>query len=234
MDIEFVGAIEQVTETLYGLLNEEPGSFSSSDSSRGSHHPSWECFMTQTPKGHVESVSEEEVTPTNNPDDGSGNETAAPSCLRMEQLRARQQEIDEAGQGLVRDLCLAYYKYYYGRRTTLSIGDVRGVYTGQLIYYGCRATLSISNIPPLRRTLEGAVIYNASAWASGDYAIVDDRDPDSDVSARASRDYAIITGHNPDNGVRAGNPSRQRRSTANDGEVDDARRPPAPLLLRQR
>ena len=45
-DIEFVGAIEQDTETLYGLLNEEPGSFSSSDSSRGSHHPSRECFMT--------------------------------------------------------------------------------------------------------------------------------------------------------------------------------------------
>ena len=34
-DIEFVGAIEHDTETLYGLLNEEPGSFSSLDSSRG-------------------------------------------------------------------------------------------------------------------------------------------------------------------------------------------------------
>ena len=45
-DIEFVGAIEHDTETLYRLLNEEPGSFSSSNSSRGSHHPSWECFMT--------------------------------------------------------------------------------------------------------------------------------------------------------------------------------------------
>ena len=39
-DIEFMGAIEHDTQTLYGLLNEEPGSFSSSDSSRGSHHPS--------------------------------------------------------------------------------------------------------------------------------------------------------------------------------------------------
>ena len=38
--IEFMGAIEHDTETLYGLLNEELGSFSSSDSSRGSHHPS--------------------------------------------------------------------------------------------------------------------------------------------------------------------------------------------------
>ena len=102
-DIEFVGAIEQDMETLYELLNEEPGSFSSSDSSRGSHHPSRECFMTQTPEGHVESVSGEEVTPTNNPDGRSRDETAAPSRLRMEQLRARQQEIDEAGQGLARE-----------------------------------------------------------------------------------------------------------------------------------
>jgi len=87
-DIEFVGVIEHDMETLYGLLNKEPGSFSSSDSSRGSHHPSRECFMTQTPKGHVESASREEVTPTNNPDSRSGEETIAPSHLRMEQLRA--------------------------------------------------------------------------------------------------------------------------------------------------
>jgi len=89
-DIEFVGAIEHDTKTLYGLLNEEPGSFSSSDSSRGSHNPSRECFMAQTPEGHVESASGEEVTPTNNPDGGSREETAAPSRLRMEQLRAHQ------------------------------------------------------------------------------------------------------------------------------------------------
>ncbi|XP_066315993.1 large ribosomal subunit protein uL2-like [Miscanthus floridulus] len=102
---------------------------------------------------------------------------------------------------------------YYGRHATLSIGDAQGVYMGQLVYYGHRATLSISDISPLRRILKGAVIYNASARAFGD--------------------YAIIASHNPDNGVRAGNPSRQRRSTTNDGKVDDAWRPPAPLLLRQ-
>jgi len=37
---EFVGTIEHDMETLYGLLNEEPGLLSSLDSSRGSHHPS--------------------------------------------------------------------------------------------------------------------------------------------------------------------------------------------------
>ncbi|XP_066324068.1 large ribosomal subunit protein uL2-like [Miscanthus floridulus] len=120
---------------------------------------------------------------------------------------------------------------YRGRYATLSIGDAQGVYTGQLVYYSHHATLSIGDIPPLRRILEDAVIYNASARASGDYAIVVSRDPDSDASARASGDYAIIASHNPNNGVRAGNPSHQRRSIANDGEVDDARRPPAPLLL---
>ena len=44
-DSEFVGTIEPDTETLHRLLTEEPGLFSSSDSSRGSHHPSQECFM---------------------------------------------------------------------------------------------------------------------------------------------------------------------------------------------
>ncbi|XP_066334153.1 large ribosomal subunit protein uL2x-like [Miscanthus floridulus] len=107
------------------------------------------------------------------------------------------------------------------------------MYMGQLIYCGHRAMLSIGDTPLLHRILEGTVIYNAFARASGDYAIVVSHDPDSDASARASGDYTIITGHNPDNGVRAGNPSCQRRSTANDGEVDDARRPPVPLLLWQ-
>ena len=61
-DSEFVGAIEHDTKFLHKLLMEELGSSSSSDSSRGSHHPSWECFMAETPKGHVESVSREEAT----------------------------------------------------------------------------------------------------------------------------------------------------------------------------
>ena len=83
-DSEFVGTIEHDTETLHRLLTEEPGSFSSLDSSRGSHHPSQECFMAQTPEGHVKSVFGEEATPTSNPRGRSGEETVAPSCLRME------------------------------------------------------------------------------------------------------------------------------------------------------
>jgi len=88
MDSEFMGTIEHDMETLHRLLMEEPGSFSSSNSSRGSHHPSRECFMTQTPEGHVQSISGEETTPTGNPDARIKAETVAPSHIRMEQLRA--------------------------------------------------------------------------------------------------------------------------------------------------
>ena len=40
MDNEFVGVIEHNTESIHKLLTEEPESSSSSDSSKGSHHPS--------------------------------------------------------------------------------------------------------------------------------------------------------------------------------------------------
>ncbi|XP_066348028.1 large ribosomal subunit protein uL2-like [Miscanthus floridulus] len=126
----------------------------------------------------------------------------------------------------------------------LSIDDAQGMYIGQLIYYSHRATLSIGNIPPLCGILKDAVICNASARASGDYAVVVSRNPDSNTSARASGDYAIIvshnpdsdtstrasgdyaitSSHNPDNGVRARNASCQGRNIANDGEVDNIRR----------
>jgi len=59
--------------------------------------------MTQTPEGHVQSVSGEETTPTGNPDARIKAETMAPSHVRMEQLRARKLEIDDAGQQLVRE-----------------------------------------------------------------------------------------------------------------------------------
>ena len=95
-DSEFVGVIEHDMESIHKLLTQEPESSSSSDPSRGSHHPSRECFMTQTLEGHVQSVFGEETTPTGNPDARIEAETAAPSHVRMEQLRARKLEIDDA------------------------------------------------------------------------------------------------------------------------------------------
>ena len=59
--------------------------------------------MAKTPEGRVKSVSEEEATLAANLDGRTRGKAAAPSHMRMEQLRARKLEIDEAGQGLVRE-----------------------------------------------------------------------------------------------------------------------------------
>ena len=80
---------EYVAESFHDLLAGESESPSSSYSSRGSHHPSRECFMTGTPHGHVESIHEEEATPTNNLNDEVEGETGAPTRLRVEQLKAQ-------------------------------------------------------------------------------------------------------------------------------------------------
>ena len=60
---------EYVVESFHDLLVGESESPSNFDSSRGSHHPSHECFMAGTPDRHVESFHEEEATPTNDLND---------------------------------------------------------------------------------------------------------------------------------------------------------------------
>ena len=89
MNNEFVGVIEHIIESFHDLLAEEPGSPSGSNSSRGSHHPSRECFMTSTPEGHVESIHEGEATPTTDLFDESERETADPPRMLVEQLKAQ-------------------------------------------------------------------------------------------------------------------------------------------------
>ena len=81
---KFMGVIEHIIESLHNLLTEEPGSSSGSDSSRGSHRPSWESFMTGTPEGHLESVPVEEATPVGNLGDETEGETAAPPCMGVQ------------------------------------------------------------------------------------------------------------------------------------------------------
>jgi len=93
---KFVGVIEQVTESFHDLLAEEPESPSGFDSSRGSHHPSCECLMRGTPKGHVKSIHEEEATLTNNLDGKVEGDAGAPPRLRVEQLKAQHLELEEA------------------------------------------------------------------------------------------------------------------------------------------
>ena len=96
MNDEFMGMTEHVTESFHDLLTEESESPSNSDSSRGSHHPSHECFMVGTPEGHVKSIHDEEDTPTNDLDDEVEGDAGAPPRLRVEQLKAWHQEIEEA------------------------------------------------------------------------------------------------------------------------------------------
>ena len=96
MNDEFVGMTEYVVESFYDLLAGESESPSDSDSSRGSHHPSRECFMAGTPEGYVESIREGGAAPTDDLNDEVEGDAGAPPRLRVEQLRARHQELEEA------------------------------------------------------------------------------------------------------------------------------------------
>ena len=84
MNNKFIGMTEYVAESFHDLLAEETESPSASNFSRGSHHPSHECFMVGTPEGHVESIHEEEAIPTNDLDDEVKGDTGAPPRLRTE------------------------------------------------------------------------------------------------------------------------------------------------------
>jgi len=103
---EFMGMIESITESLHGLLMEDPGLDFGFGSSRGSHHLSRDCFMTGTLDGHVESASKKEVTPAGNLSDRTKGRMVAPSHVGMEQLKSQKREINEAEQQLVREYAL--------------------------------------------------------------------------------------------------------------------------------
>ena len=77
-----------VTESFHDLLARETESPFTFDSSRGSHHPSRECFMAGTPEEHVESIHEGEATTTNDLDDEVEGDAGAPPRLQVEQLKA--------------------------------------------------------------------------------------------------------------------------------------------------
>ena len=95
--------IEHVTKSLHNLLTEELGSSSGSDSSRGSHHPSWDCFMMGILEGHIESISTEETTSAGNLNGETEGGTAAPPHVGVEQLRAQKWEIKETQLQLVQE-----------------------------------------------------------------------------------------------------------------------------------
>ena len=88
MNDEFVGITKYVMESFHDLLAEELELPSGSDSSRGSHHPSRECFTTGVLEGHVKSIREVEATPVNNLGNEVKGETIAPPRMWVEQLKA--------------------------------------------------------------------------------------------------------------------------------------------------
>jgi hypothetical protein len=51
--------------------------------------------MADTPKGHVESIHEREVTPPADLDDEFEGDAGPPPRLRVEQLRAWQRELED-------------------------------------------------------------------------------------------------------------------------------------------
>ena len=91
-----MGMTEYVVESFHDLLAGESELPSSFDSSRGSHHPSRECFMAGTPEGHIESIHEEEATTINDLNDKVEGDAGAPPRLWVEQLKAWLQELEEA------------------------------------------------------------------------------------------------------------------------------------------
>ena len=93
---EFEGMTEYVMESFHDLLVGESKSPSDSNSSRGSYHPSQECFMAGIPDGYIESIHEGGATPTDDLDDEVEEDAGAPPCLWVEQLKARHQELKEA------------------------------------------------------------------------------------------------------------------------------------------
>ena len=57
--------------------------------------------MTGTPEGHIESIPAEEATPVGNLGDETEGDTTAPPRMGVEQLKARQREIEKARLQLV-------------------------------------------------------------------------------------------------------------------------------------
>ena len=81
MDDEFMGMMDYAAESFHDLLVGDSETISDSDSSRGSHHPSRECFMAGTPEGCIESVHKGGPTPTDDPDYEVEGDARGPPCL---------------------------------------------------------------------------------------------------------------------------------------------------------
>jgi hypothetical protein len=95
IDSEFVGMTDYISESFHDLLAGESEAISNSNSSRGSHHPSRECFLAGVPEGRVEDAHNGE-TPSSGPNNGARERNQAPPPARLEQLLEPQEELEEA------------------------------------------------------------------------------------------------------------------------------------------
>ena len=89
MNDKFMGMTEYVMESFHDLLMGYLELLSDSNSSRGSHHPSRECFMAGTLEVRVERVHEGGATLPNDLNDEVEEDAGALPRMRVEQLRAR-------------------------------------------------------------------------------------------------------------------------------------------------
>jgi hypothetical protein len=87
--------MDYVSKSYHDLLAGESEVMSDSASSRGSHHPSRECFKAGVPEGHVEDAHSRE-TPSNGPKDKARKRYQAPPPAWLEQLWDRHKELKEA------------------------------------------------------------------------------------------------------------------------------------------
>jgi hypothetical protein len=94
-DDEFVGVADYVSESFHDLLTGESETISDSDSDRGSHHPSLECFIADSPEGHVKSPHDGN-TPPDISNDRARERNQAPPCVWLEQPWEWQKELEEA------------------------------------------------------------------------------------------------------------------------------------------
>jgi hypothetical protein len=60
---EFMSMVDYFVESIHDLIASDSESISSSVSSEGSHHPSWECFMVETFDEQILSTSDSSKTP---------------------------------------------------------------------------------------------------------------------------------------------------------------------------
>lgn len=113
---EFMGMVDYASELVYDLLETDSEPLSGSPSSDESHHPSRESFVVEAHDSHTSSTEDAEGHPWGVPirvpvEGVAASHPSTPAAsvpplqgrLQLEQLQARQQELDEVRQEVERE-----------------------------------------------------------------------------------------------------------------------------------